>query len=78
MKAEIIKVEEGLLMMVDGNDNTAWAITEEEVYPIYMACQKWLDDNKKLIRNTSFQPNIYDKNIFKNWESKNKNGKEIK
>lgn len=77
MKAEIIKVDEGLLMIVDGNEDTAWAITEEEVFPILMACQKYLEAGNKLVTNSSLQPILTDSDIFDTWKSVNKNGKEI-
>jgi hypothetical protein len=37
--AQIVKDNNDLWMVVDGDDQTAWPITEEEVEPIMMACQ---------------------------------------
>lgn len=47
MTARIVKDEEfkGLWMMIDGEDQTAWPITHEEVKPIMRACQKYLEEH---------------------------------
>ena len=42
MKAEIKKFEDGLWLVIDGNDKTAWAITEEEILPIRDAIDEWM------------------------------------
>jgi hypothetical protein len=36
----------GLWMMIDVSDATAWPILKEEVGPIRDACNKWLKENK--------------------------------
>lgn len=42
-KAEIKEIDDGSLrLIIDGNDKTAWAISEEEILPISRACDEWL------------------------------------
>jgi hypothetical protein len=47
MKAEIIKSSDGAMwMVINGDEDTAWAIEENEIKAIMKACKKYLDINK--------------------------------
>lgn len=50
MNAEIrkSKIDKGLWLFIGDNNETAWAIKENEVIPIMKACQKWLDESDYL------------------------------
>jgi len=39
----------GLWMIIDGDDNTAWPITEEEVELVRNACNVWLEEKSQEI-----------------------------
>lgn len=41
-KVARIVEDEGLWMIIDGDEGTAWAIKEDEVLPVMMACADWL------------------------------------
>lgn len=49
MKAKIVKEGGGLWMFIDGEDKTAWPITEGEVGPIRNACNAWLEKKSQEI-----------------------------
>ena len=48
MKAKI-EEDGGLWMLIDGDEETAWAIKEEEVEPIRNACNAWLEKKSQEI-----------------------------
>ena len=37
----------GLWIVIDGDEGTAWPITEEEIKPIEKACREYLKINQK-------------------------------
>ena len=47
IKAEIKKSSDCLWVVIDGDDKTAWAITEEELVPVRDAINKYLERNEK-------------------------------
>ena len=50
MKAEIIKSSDGAMwMVIDGDEDTAWSIEENEIPAIKEACEVWLEQESQRI-----------------------------
>ena len=46
--ARIVKLKKDIYLIIehkDQDEDTSWAITEEEIPAIHNACEKWLSDN---------------------------------